>query len=684
MSALSAHVKKQEPVAANPAPPVVSKEDLDADVLATGPRTVVTISPNPANAEAAAVAYSNLRKEMDEKFGKDLQETKEGMENLHTQITATNESGGFDSVSAYFAALSMESYTSFLGLEGKDLLASFESAIATPNNTTVISTESLETMIREVATVEDFASKKTFSMEAASPLLNSHQRGLDNLIRKLVVKSKSQQFAAPEAVVWQYQVVIDGQPSANLPKDYETAIEYCHYLTTTFRQRARADYLDNVKLVKEVYKKRKEKGKEADPTGEDLKEILDRWKDPRKVLGDDPDRVLIGGFQLLADRKIPYTGTDPIALGFAKLAYHTAPTPLRMATSPLSFHDQWKKTEHPIKLFNSDNIVSIGDKLLNMKPDGVLATVKEAMDNASDTVVLVRNWFRAMGPYKARSRADKKAGTPESVINHRVSMLVAALTTSYQLPTKVPGHAAWTLERLKSNFLKLATISMKKGYKVSMETWDQQTATDGFSVNETSPIEPTQKPAAGAQAPVGEVDPKEATFQDGPGSVQDLNGSVQIVPPVKPSGEAYDNSGRDSFTLKPGQQVPAVLGGTPDVDHVVKKAVLTGKAPTGFSLPAAATADNHADGTPVPAVRAPKPDVDPVVRKDASLRGTLSPGVKVASAATADNIADDNKAVAPAVRGGTPDVAAVVKKDVALRATLEKASFPRPYWYRGK
>jgi hypothetical protein len=658
--------------------PSVVTEDLDANVLATGPAAVVCIEPNPDNAKAAQDAYEELESKLNDRLGADLQSTTEGLALLRHEIAQTNLSGGFTPECAFFAAIAVEAHSDRLGFTDDTLTASFESAIASPEGKMSVSTEALDYTLEAVDEVGKHFGKKVAASfyRAMVPLWAMTKLSSARLDKVIEQASKMKGANKGGNIHVKSRLIAEGDhTSTDLAKGFAKAAEFLKYVMGPFAKQAKLDYSENMEVVFEKLtwaESLEDKVKAFDT-------IASGWKDPRSKLGDKASSPLIGNYQLFEDESLKYKGNNPALKKLDALANLNYPT-------MVGFQKAEGTASHAgsvdVKALSPDEIVKIGSAF--KAAAGEFSAWRAYMETLSGVTSLAALFGPAAifmlnpiwmvgwaawsvivtGKAMKRGNLEPKSGDSDAWMKD-LRVVYDALNTSNRLRLHVSADAARVLNKITSNFVKIAKLSLKAHATASVESWDQATATDGVSVNETSPIEPTQEPGAHSQAPEGEVLPHQSTFQDQPAAKQDLNGTIES------NGSPVEDVSQASAkvdTASDKDVVKEVLPATADTTQEVTNAKLSGEAPSGVTVPAAAEADKHADGSPVAAVEAPGQDTAQEVT-DAALRAEAATGVDVPAAAHADNHAD-GKPVA-AVDSATPDIDATVK-DASLRAEPPK------------
>lgn len=761
-----------------------AKEDLDADVLATGPKAVACFNPSVDNAHAAAAAYHAIESRREDEAREEVGSALESLRELRESIHATNAATGFSPVSAFFANLAVEAHTSRLGFNERELTASFESAV--DGQSTTIATESLDAALEAVDGV--YNRMKATAIRLFAPVW-TRCKLLSKSLDELAAKASRHSVSHGAMIHVKASLIAEGsEHSTDLAKSYARAAEFLKYLTGPFKEQAKADQYYNSNLVQKLFDV-KEEYDTVSPEKIDavLSQIASSWKDPRAKLGNDLTKPLIGNVQLFRDEKDEdvYRGENAAGKALNEFIVKNYPT----LTGSQASDEKGPTGMVEVKALGGHEIAHLA------------ADFKAAANNVGAMAAFLKKIRSVMFPFTALGAAllhvdhdeavghtsgssynygDGSVSSHTSVQYRRKSTLQYTLERAYWLSARMPTHVAYDASRallkIGHNFIKVSNLSLNAQAKAAMESWDQATAVDGVSVNETSPIEPTMTPNVSNQAPVGEVIPKQATFQDGKGGKQDLNGAVEstdnapvedlskphdlttLTPGVKEVQaatahtvgdgavvESVDNSpvedtsklhdettigtqvkevapataqtaqvvenaklgGEDSST----QQVPpgkpdttAAPNQKGDTDQSVADAKLGGEAPTGVDVPAAADADNHADGKPAAAVRSVGGSTEQTVDGSAALTGSDASGVKFEDAQALDKKGDHDvvagvqagvaatghgggplKGAAPTGVDPTPAAPADKKADgrFALQA-MKPATESRtvPYWFK--
>jgi len=650
-----------EPPAAMP--PSVVTEDLDANVLATGPRSVVMIEPNPDNAAAAVAAYDELESKLSHRMSKEMDAAVESLTTLRDQIAEANAAGGFSAESAFFAAIAIEAHSDRLGFTDSALTASFESAMVSPDARTVISTEALDFALEGVDKLGKELGRRFMAQwyRMVVPLWTMVKfagRDLDGYIAraKQITTGRETLISVKKAFVMEGTA-----PSTNVGASFAKAAEILKFLVTDFSRQSKMDFTENVKAVS-AFNSNIFNGKLiqkndvfAAKSIELLPALWSQWKDPRMKLGGNPSDPIIGNYVFFNDQSLKYKGDNATSKKFDIFANHAYPAIVGYQHSGVDASGSIE-----IKALSPKEIVAIASVLKQTANNfGAFRSMIERL--AASPVG--NNPFSLYIKMLRRDMGADAAFYASLWTTPELKPVEDALKTSNRLIFHVGYDAGRVLVKTISHFKKIAKLSMRVHAKSSLESWDQATASDGISVNETAPNEPTQSPAARNQAPIGEVLPPQSTFQDQPAAKQDLNGTIESGnSPV----EDLSQSSVKADKKADGVVVAAVQPATAKTAQEVTQATLRGSAPEGVTLPAAATADEHADGTPVPAVQAAGQDTDATV-KEAALRAQAADGVTLPAAADADKHAD-GKPVA-AVKGAVPDVEPVVV-EASLQASL--------------
>lgn len=671
----------EAPVEAVPAAAVT--EDLDANVLATGPRSVVCIQPNPDNAKATADAYEKLEHAMNTRLNSEFKATTEGLNDLCGAIVATNANGGFSPEAAYFANLAIEAHSTRIGYEDDMLTASVESALTNLEGTSTISTESLDFSLEGVDDVGKEMSKRWLAQwyRMAAPLYPSVKIAGGEL-ETLIIHARKMKPSNGTIKVKKASVMEGDKVVSDVSGSYIKAAEILKYLVTSFTKDAKEDFHYNVHAVNtindEIFagagkKWFMDRDQFLEAAHEAMSKLHGQWRDPRKKLGGNPSDPIVGNYVFFEDQSLKYKGDDAVAKKFDEIANLAYP-------SLILFNRKDAKDggSVEIKALSPAEIVSIAESLLKaVKGVGFWRAFAEhvASSPIGNTVgLLAKIDRRTVG--RDTAAYNNFTSTPE------LKTVEDALKTSNRLMFHVGYDATRVLIKTIKAFKRIAKLSLQHHAKAALESWDQSTAIDGHSVNETSPIEPTQAPGAEQQAPEGEVQKKQETFQDNAESKQDLNGVVKPAVEDNSPVEKFDNTDTSVNTTDVKEVQPA----TADTTQEVANAKLTGTAPTGVTEEAAAAADAHADGTPAAAVEPVPGDTDASV-KDAKLDGSAPTGVTEPSAADADNKVDD-AVQAAAVQSVGGDTTQTVKQDAALKGVaVESMQGPVlrvPYWFGAK
>jgi hypothetical protein len=652
-----------------------SKEDLDANVLATGPKAVACFDPSPDNAHAAAAAFHAIETRREGDVREQVEQTLEHLGGLRDEIDATNKAGGFTNISAAFAAMAVQAHTGRLGMDARELTASFESVM--DGHGVTVSTEALDLALEGVDDV-----KKEFLKRGAATV---HRALISNWkharmyrvgpLEKLAKKAASMKGAAgsvPTIAVPSRLVMEGNKPAADIAKSFFKAVAVLQYMVKDFTKEAKADYSSNVDAVFEHvdYKA----GKMLQPA--DMKTVLGKWKDPRTKIGDKASLPLIGNYKLFADQSPKYHGSDAVAKKFDELANQDYPT-------LIGFQHSSEKDESVGKYVQ---IPALTPKQVEDLSKLFLAAVK----SVSFIQDLKENLAAFLTPINFPIKAIRRQGAAgvagavgiEKKSVEELKTVEDALKTSQRMCWHVGYDSIMVLGHIERAFTKVANLSLKAHAKATLESWDQASATDGVSVNETSPIEPTMKPNTVNQAPTGEVIPKQETFQDGKGGKQDLNGAVEStdnspvedlskpkdlttltkgVEEVQPAtahtvgeGAATEstanspvedvNKTHDGSTI--GTQVKEVAPATAATAQVVEGAKLTGADSSTTQVPPGKT-----DTTDAPNQTG---DTEQSV-KDAKLSGAAPTGFHQHAAADADKHADGKPVAAVKSTGGATD-----------------------------
>jgi hypothetical protein len=667
-----------------PATPEVATEDLDANVLATGPRAVVCIEPNTANVKAAASAYQELEERLGDDLDKEFEGTMESLRALRNDVTATNANGGFSALSAFFAGLAIEAHTNRLGENDATLTASFESAMQDGQNSTVIATDDLDVALEAVDHVWQTMGKRaaaSFYRLLVPTWVQAKAAGhsLEALIKEAnkVKQGKKVTISVPS------KLIAEGdEPSKDLVKSFAKAAEVLKYLIAEFPKDAARDYKDNINLIWDTF----EKQPEVADFPKSFDKIAQGWKDPRAKLGDKASLPLIGNWKLFEDQDLKYHGDNAAVKKLDALANHNYPTVIGFQKHE---GDANSGARVDVEGLSPQEVVQIAQAFLTAtKSFGAYRAFMETLSGATSAFAIAGPGAVLMGgplTLVGLTAALAAWGTTLRIKHNNRSepfgeyqhlkddlrTLYDALHTSNRLRLHVGYDAGRVLVKIIHAFIKVAKLSLHTQAKAALESWDQATATDGVSVNETSPIEPTQVPAANAQAPEGEVVAKQPSFQDNPESKQDLNGVVQ---PATESSESPVEQFKPVDETINTDVVKEVEAATADTTQAVNDAALTAEEPAATEPTAAAPSDEHADGAPPAATEQGKPhtvastesaDSTPVEdftsTPDATINTDVVQEVQAATAAT-DPVVTDPALVEPAPTGVVEPAAAEADK----------------------
>lgn len=662
-------------------------EDLDANVQATGPKAIACFNPAPDNAHAAAAAFHVIETRQEDEVREKVGTALESLRSLRAAIHATNAGDGFTPVAAFFANLAVEAHTSRLGFDERELTASFESAVE--GQATTIATESLDAALEAVDGV--FNRMKATAIRLFAPVW-TRCKLLSKDLDVLAAKASRQSQARDVTIHVSAAQIAEGKDhSTDLAKSYARAAEFLKYLTGPFKEQAKADRDYNSGLVQKLFDA-KEDHDTASPEKIEavLSQIANSWKDPRSKLGEGLTQPLIGNVQLFRDDdENVYRGDNEAAKKLNEFIVKSYPT----LTGSQDVHEKAPSGKVDVKALAGHEIAHLA------------ADFKAAASNVGAMAAFLKKLRSVAFPFTALGAAllsvdrDEAVGythgaaynynngsvaSTSSTQYRRKSNLQYTLERAYWLSDRMTTHVAYdaarALLKIGHSFIKVSLLSLNAQAKAALESWDQATAVDGQSVNETSPIEPIMAPNAGNQAPAGEVIPKQATFQDGRGGKQDLCGAVEsssnspvddlskphdlttLTPGVKEvqpatahtvgegaaveSGNSpvEDFSKKDETTL--GQTVKEVAPATAQTAQVVGRATLGGEDSSTQQVPAGkpdtAVAPNQTGNT--------EQSVSP-----AALGGEAPTGVHQGAAADADKHAAGTTVAAVTATGGSTD-----------------------------
>lgn len=514
-----------------------AKEDLDANVMSTGPKAIACFNPSVDNAKAAAAAFHAIESRREDEAREEVGTALESLRDLRDSISTTNAADGFTSVSAYFANLAVEAHTSRLGFSERELTASFESAV--DGQSTTIATESLDAALEAVDGV--FNRMKATAIRLFAPVWTQCQL-LSRSLDALAATASKHPHAANAHIQVRASLIAEGSGhSEDLAKSYARAAEFLKYLTGPFKEQAKADQHYNDGLVQKLFDVKEEYDTvPPEKIDEVLAKIASDWKDPRSKLGADLTKPLIGNIQLFRDEdgEDVYRGENAAGRKLNEFIVKNYPT----LTGSQSSDAKGPKGTVEVKALGGHEIAHLA------------ADFKAACTNVSAMSAFLKKIRSVLFPFTALgalfshvdhdeavghtrggsfNHGDGSYSSTSSVMYRRKSSLQYTLERAYWLSSRMSTHVAYdgarALLKVGHSFIKVSTLSLNAQAKLAVESWDQATAVDGVSVNETSPIEPSMTPNAANQAPVGEVVPKQETFQDGKGGKQNLNGAVESI-----------------------------------------------------------------------------------------------------------------------------------------------------------
>jgi hypothetical protein len=668
----------------------VVTEDLDSNVLSTGPKAVACFNPSPDNAHAAAAAFHAIESRREDEAREEVGSALESLRDLRDTIHATNTDGGFTSVSAYFANLAVEAHTSRLGFNERELTASFESAV--DGQSTTIATESLDAALEAVDGVLN--RMKATAIRLFAPVW-TRCKLLSKSLDALAAKAARHQQSHDAMIHVKVSLIAEGADhSTDLAKSYARAAEFLKYLTGPFKDQAKADRDYNSGLVQKLFDVKED---HDTPSPEKIEAVLSHiasnWKDPRNKLGNDLTKPLIGNVQLFRDEdgEDVYRGDNEAGQKLNEFIVKNYPT----LTGSQGSDEKGPSGKVDVKALAGHEIAHLA------------ADFKAAASNVGAMAAFLKKIRSVMFPFTALGAmlqvvphdeavghsqgygynyGDGSMSSHSSVQYRRKSNLQYTLERAYWLSDRMTTHVAYdaarALLKIGHSFINVSNLSLNAQVKSSLETWDQASASDGISVNETSPIEPIMAPNAANQAPVGEVIPKQETFQDGKGGKQNLSGAVEStenspidnlskphdlttltkdVEEVQPATahtvgdgavvESVDNSPvekvgelHDETTI--GTQVKEVAPATAQTAQMVTSAKLGGEPSSTEKVP-----PGKVDTTKAPNQTG---STDQSV-SDAKLGGDAPTGFHAPSAADSDNHADGKPTAAVRSVGGSTD-----------------------------
>lgn len=525
-----------------------SVEDLDPIPTRAHPGFPVVIEPDNKSALAVAQRYRELEYHSDALGQAELQSTATQLHKAHGLIAAANERGGLSAESAFFASVAVESLTGRLGLDVAPMIGSFESAINSEGKTT-ISLESLSEALEAV----DHGGGTFLKRTAASfyrflvplwTMVKMSSRDIDEVLKKAGKLKKG--VAGAKIEVKSHQIALGKGPSKNVPADLLKAAEILKYMVRDFGTQANVDFKSNLEAVEPM-----ENAETVEQIFKSIPKVWAKFKDPRVKIGGKPADPLIGNWKLFEDHSLKYKGDDAILKKFDVYANHDYPTLVGFQGSDDS--DAFVNKAIEIEALSPDEIVKIGEALkIAVANFGKWRAFVEHVSGATSLVALFGTASAFMtGPFamvtfpvwlgicltKVGNRQHYATGMND------LDAVYDALSTSNRMRLHVGYDSGRVLRETIKLYLRLAKASLKVHVTGSMESWDQATADNGVSVNETAANEPLQAPGKGDTAPTDEVIPKIETINDDPMSHQDLNG------PVEPANE----SRQDRTT---GQRLP--------------------------------------------------------------------------------------------------------------------------------
>jgi hypothetical protein len=492
----------------------VGVEDLDPGAIKSTHATI--IAPNSNNTAEVNQLYRELEVEAESQAQDHLTKTVESLHEIRDLIDEANQSGGLSAESAYFAAFSIESLSTRLGLQPDPLIVSFESAIGNPDGKVTVSTEALAATLEGVDNnvAEIFKRGAAVIYRYITPLWSMIKiagMGIDGI----VVKTRKVKPVAGAKIKISGKRIMEGNaPAPHVADAMVKAGEILKYMIKSFSGNAVRDFNDNLKAAKAIV--------DANAAGDfelsDMEALWSHWKDPRTKIGQNPSAPIIGNRRFFQDQSLKYKGDNAVAKKFDEFANLSYP-------SLVGFQDydaDEKVGKVTIDALTPDQIVAIGGAL------------RQAVNDFG--------WFRAFVERQA-SQSTMFGGSPIQHFRRRAGLRAAlrtgafgtdemntikdAFETSNRMRFHVGYDAGRVLRQVIHLYRELATKSLKAHLVATTEAIDQATATDGYSVNETSPIEPVQVSGVGDLAPEGPVMPVQTSINDAPESMQDLNGPVK-------------------------------------------------------------------------------------------------------------------------------------------------------------
>lgn len=524
-----------------------SLEDLDPGEVEQGPEKAVTISPDPRTVEEVSNTFKELAADDQ---ADNLDEAKSAVESLNAMVAlveADNAKGGLDAPSAALASIAVESLTDYIGLNWKQDHTSMESAIASLDGKQVVSLEALKASLEGVDApfkegLKRLGAAFRRTIEPNYLLVKASGHGLDDII-----KDASSIRATGKATieVKASKIAVGDSASKNVAADLIKAAEILSFLTVRFTKEAEDDFVFNDHLTQKLMG-RVEEVSEFSAT---MKDLLGKWRDPRKKLGGDPTDPIIGNYQFFTDQSLKYTGKEPSAVAFDKLAnlaypklvgYHESgragssdASKLTIpALSPADIIKIGTALKHAVDEFSAWESLLNRGSFLTMTAGTVGVAAAAAATVLSGNLLAFGVWLTVYvaGFMKLAKRlegqGEKKPG--EGIMAEDIRTVYDAWATSSRLRFHVGYDAGVVLRKVNGLFKDLARASIKAWQQqASTEAMDDHTAVDGQSTCDDAPNDPTQSAAAKNLTPEEAVLPPKDGLLDGLQVIQ--NESVESL-----------------------------------------------------------------------------------------------------------------------------------------------------------
>lgn len=523
----------------SPATPVsVANEYLDTQVPT--PSDIVVVSTNPAPVMSAAAAYRELERADQEDFQASAQRSLEGLVGVRHALERANRRGGLSAESAYFAALSVQSYGTPIGIGSDSMSQAFESVVS-GDGKTVVSLEELDHALEGAdSLLADMGRRALGTLARAATPVWVAVKGHSIVAGSFIKKARAMPAAgrAEKITVPAFMVQMGNAKATDVVGEYKRLANDLVYLVNQFSKDAEEAFEQNTNALSVLGTK--DDGPEHAVSR--MSELLRRWKDPRDKLKNGTDaKPYIGNVSIFRDQKLKYHGQNADAKKFDAIA--NLKYPVGAGGAVMDGYGTMSKGEKiSIDAWSAKDIIEIGEILQKAaKQFGLWEAIMEtaaASFSIGHAVVpyfgfikLGKAWMGLAWLIKAAKRgthfrlSDVKKNAKRDTSND-LATVVDAFKTSSRLRFHVSYDAGMVLLHALANFQNIAKASLKAHGKAALEAYDNHTAVDGESVNETAPNEPTQAPAKDNQAPEGEVTAEKPSINNDPRTEQDLNGTA--------------------------------------------------------------------------------------------------------------------------------------------------------------